>query len=263
MGDTFRLGRIAGVHVGFHWSLLFIAGLLVVQLVGLLDSDGPSAWLLAVVGAGLFLGSVLLHELGHSVAAQRNGIEVDGISLVFFGGVARLRGEPRTPGAEFRIAAAGPAMNVVLLGVFWALAAAIDGAVENSMVADVFWWLGIVNLILAVFNLLPASPLDGGKILKAGLWRWSGDQARALVLAGRAGQVLGWALVAVSLWRLRVDGAVALWMAMIGWLIIAGAGAEVREGQRRARRQAMGGLPDVVPGLPWPPPHDRTSDRHP
>lgn len=261
MGDTFRLGRIAGVDVGFHWSLLGIAAIIVLQIIDRLPTGGPGAVALAVVGATLFLGSVLLHELGHSVAAQRDGIGVDGISLVFFGGVARLRSEPKTPGAEFRVAVAGPAMNVLLVAVFWGLAWGVDAVSAGAPLADVLRWLGVVNVILAVFNLLPASPLDGGKILKAALWRWTDDQSRGMVLAGRAGQVLGWALVALSLLQLRAAGAGALWMAMIGWLILAGAGAEVREGRRRARRRATGGLPEVVPGLPWPPPHDRAPDR--
>lgn len=263
MGDTFRLGRIAGVDVGFHWSLLFIAAVIVFQVTGQVAADGVAAFALGVLGALLFLGSILLHELGHSVVARHEGLEVDGISLVFFGGVARLRGEPQTPGAEFRIAGAGPAASGMLAALFWGAGVGLDGLSPGSSLADVLLWLGLLNLILFVFNLLPASPLDGGRILKAALWRWWGDQSRAAIGAGRAGQVLGWALVALGVWQIRESGPLGLWTAMIGWLIIAGAGAEVQHARQRQRRRQLGDLPDVVPGLPWPPPHDRAPHRDP
>ncbi|MEO1065173.1 MAG: site-2 protease family protein [Actinomycetota bacterium] len=257
MGDTFRLGRIAGVSVGFHWSLIGVAVLIILQLAGQVRVDGVAALLLATVGALLFLGSVLLHELGHSVVARREGLEVDGVSLWLLGGVARLKGLPATPGAEFRIAFAGPAMSGLLAIGFFAAGVAVDAADWSYSVGFVLRWLGLLNAILFVFNLLPAAPLDGGRLLKAALWRWWGDPLRATIGAGRAGQALGAVLLGLGVLQLLRFGASGVWTAMIGWFVLAGAGYEVGVARDEQRRQGGGGLPSVVPGLPWPPPHDR------
>jgi Zn-dependent protease len=257
MGDTFRLGRIAGVSVGFHWSLIGVAVLIVLQLAGQMRADGAVAIALATTGAALFLGSVLIHELGHSLVARHEGLEVDGVSLWLLGGVARLRGQPATPGAEFRIAFAGPAMSGLLAIGFFAAGVAVDAAEWSDATGYVLRWLGLLNGILFVFNLLPAAPLDGGRLLKSVLWRWWGDPLRAAIGAGRAGQVLGALLLGVGVLQLLWFGAAGVWTAMIGWFVLAGAGFEVNTARDEQRRLRGGGLPSVVPGLPWPPPHDR------
>ena len=257
MGDTFRLGRIAGVSVGFHWSLLGVAVLIILQLAGELQGDRASTLALATVGAVLFLGSVLLHELGHSVVAQREGLEVDGVSLWLLGGVARLRGHPATPGAEFRIAFAGPAVSGLLAIGFFAVGVGVGELGWSSSVGDVLRWLGWLNAILFVFNLLPAAPLDGGRLLKAALWRWWRDPLRATIGAGRAGQGLGALLLGLGVFQLLRGFTPGVWTAMIGWFVLAAAGYEVGAARDEQRRQGGGGLPPVVPGLPWPPPHDR------
>ncbi|MEM9714724.1 MAG: site-2 protease family protein [Actinomycetota bacterium] len=257
MGDTFRLGRIAGVSVGFHWSLIGVALLIIVQLADQLAIEGAAGLGLATAGALLFLGSVLLHELGHSVVARREGLEVDGISLWLLGGVARLRGIPETPGAEFRIAFAGPAASGLLAVTFTALGLSLDAADTWSSVADVLRWLGVLNAILFVFNLLPAAPLDGGRLLKSALWRWWDDPLRATIGAGRAGQAFGAFLLGAGVLLIARSGISGIWIVMIGWFVFAGAGHEVRYAQAEQRRHGAGELPSVVPGLPWPPPHDR------
>ncbi|HWI03640.1 MAG TPA: site-2 protease family protein, partial [Acidimicrobiales bacterium] len=173
MNETIRLGRIAGVSVGLNWSLLVILLLITLGLAGgrfpaLYPDREPAAYILAALVAGvLFLASILAHEIGHAVVAQRNGIEVDGITLWLFGGVARLAGEAQDPGVELRVAGIGPLISVVVAVIAGAAALLLDGLGAPDLVVGVAAWLATINLILAIFNLVPAAPLDGGRILGA------------------------------------------------------------------------------------------------
>jgi Zn-dependent protease len=204
MRPSIRLGRIAGIDVGIHWSLLVIGALLVGSLAGgELPSLAPNAhgsyFAAAVLAVLLFFASVLAHELAHSIVARRQGQTVEGITLWVLGGVSKMSSEARTAGDEFRVAVAGPATTLVLAAIFGGLAFAFDAVVApGTLLPTVAVWLAIVNLVLGLFNLLPGAPLDGGRILAAALWQRTGDHRRGQISAARAGRTVGIVLVAGS-----------------------------------------------------------------
>ena len=198
MRPTFRLGRVAGVEVGFHWSLLAIGALLVGSLAGSMLPDAvPNAhgsyFSAAVLAVVLFFGSILAHELAHSIVARRQGQTVNGITLWLLGGVSELGSEAKSANDELRVAIAGPATSIALGVAFGALALAFDAILPSGgLVPTVAWWLAIVNVILGLFNLLPGSPLDGGRVLTALLWKFRGNRRNARRSARLApGRVLG------------------------------------------------------------------------
>lgn len=224
------LGRIAGVRIGAHWSALATVGLFTVVLGRWLSSaHGSSAevWVCAVAGAVGLSAALLAHEMAHTIVARGHDMHVERVVLWLLGGVSELREEPPNPKADLRIALAGPltsaALGAVLLG-----AAALLGRVVPAPVRDVLAWLAIMNLVLAVFNLLPGAPLDGGRVLRAVLWHRGGDQFRATVIAARAGRVLGFALVVAGLAEIVVLGDLSgLWLAMLGWFLSTAARVEL------------------------------------
>lgn len=237
MSETLRLGWVAGVRVGINWSVLVIFTLITVGLAAgrfpLLHPDlHPVAYAVAGLAAGfVFFGSLLAHELSHALVARRNGVAVEGITLWLFGGVAKLEGEPSNPGADLRIAGIGPLVSFVLAGFFAAIALSLDGQ-AHELVVGVFGWLALINLVLAVFNLIPAAPLDGGRILRAFLWWRRGDRLTAAVSAARAGRVFGWLLIGLGIAEVVVGaGLGGLWIALIGWFITAAARSEEQYAQ--------------------------------
>jgi Zn-dependent protease len=242
MNGNLSIGRYGGVEVRLNWSLLAVVALIVWSLTdGVFPSQNPglshNTYLgMAVVASLLFLASIVLHELAHSWVALREGIEVDSITLWLFGGVSQLKGRFASPGAEFRVAVSGPLVSIGLgvLFVFIALAGA------PSAVDGVAAWLGYINLILAAFNLLPASPLDGGRVLHAVLWRAKGDFAWATRVASEVGQVFGYLFIALGLAMFVFEGSFSgAWLAFIGWFLLQGARAEARY---VATEQALGDL---------------------
>ncbi|MFE4175517.1 site-2 protease family protein [Streptomyces sp. NPDC056909] len=257
MRATFSLGRIAGVRIGVHWSVLVI---FVLIALGLAEGRFPQVypghavglyWVAALITSLLFFASLLAHELAHAVVARHNGVQVDDIVLWLLGGVARLRSEASDPGAELRIAGVGPLVSLVLGGLFalctWLL---LVGDVPR-LIVEAAAWLAAINVLLAVFNSIPAAPLDGGRLLRALLWWRTGDRLRATAGATAAGRVFGWLLVvagfALFIGTRAFDG---LWLALIGWFLITAATAEGRQAQVRGVlsgvpvRQAM--TPDPV-----------------
>jgi Zn-dependent protease/CBS domain-containing protein len=259
--DTFRLGRIAGVSVGVNWSLLAVAGLITFGLAGgryPLEAAGYSDGAYAAAGlvtAVLFLGSVLLHELSHALVARREGLQVEGISLWLLGGVTRIEGEAASPGAEVRISGSGPLTSFLLGGVFLGFAALADTVGVADLAVAVSAWLGMINVLLAVFNVLPGAPLDGGRLVHAFVWWRNGDRLRATVAASRAGRVLGFSLIALGVALFAYNGtADGLWLSVIGWFLMGAARTE--QGQAQLRH-ALDGItvgdvmtpdPDVAPG---------------
>ncbi|WP_431911361.1 site-2 protease family protein [Micromonospora carbonacea] len=236
MRASFRIGRIAGVPVGVNWSVLVIFGLIAWGLAGSQFPrsypDRPTwAYVLAGLSAAVvfFLG-LLAHEVSHAVVAKRNGLEVSGITLWLFGGVAELRGEARDPGAELRIAGVGPLVSLVVGVFFGGVAALLALAGVHGLLLGALAWLAGINVLLAVFNVLPAAPLDGGRLLRAAVWKATGDRTRASVVAARAGWILGALLIGLGLWQfLRGAGVGGLWLALIGWFLIGAAGMEERQ----------------------------------
>jgi len=242
--QSVRLGTYAGIPVGVHWSVAVIFGLVTWELA---DIVFPSAyggtraayWVTALVAAVLFFGSLLAHEVSHAVVARHHGIAVRSITLWLFGGVAQLEGEAHTAGADFRIAAVGPGTSLLLVGAFAAVEAFMSAAGVHGLVGAVPSWLWKMNLLLAVFNLIPAAPLDGGRILRAGLWARSGDRTRATVIAARVGRGFGIVLVVVGIALfVGYDDVYGLWPAFLGWFLFVAARAE--EGAAMARRGLQG-----------------------
>ncbi|MDG4796314.1 site-2 protease family protein [Micromonospora sp. WMMD1082] len=236
MRASFRLGRIVGVPVGVNWSVLVIFALiwwgLSANLFPQSYPDRPvAAYLLAgLTAAVVFFLGLLAHEVSHAVVARRNGLGVEGITLWLFGGVAELRGEARTPGAELRIAGVGPLVSLIIGAFFGAIAMVLALAGGQGLLLGVMAWLGGINLLLAVFNILPAAPLDGGRLLRAAVWKATGDRTRGSVVAARAGWILGVVLIGLGLWRfLTGAGAGGLWLALIGWFLIGAATMEERQ----------------------------------
>lgn len=181
MRDAIPLGRIAGFVVNVHWSVLVILWLFTWSLATMLPGTvgGYPAvvyWLLGAGGAVMLLASLLAHELAHAVVARRAGVSVESVTLWLFGGVTALGGEAKTPKAAFRIAFAGPATSLALSATFGALAITLAGVRTPAIVISVAWWLATVNLLLGLFNLLPGAPLDGGRLVRAYLWRRHGDE---------------------------------------------------------------------------------------
>lgn len=233
MSESLRIGTIAGVRVGVNWSVGVILALLVLGLAAgrfpYLYPDLPG---LAYVAAGtiagvVFLASLLAHELAHAIVARRNGVEVEAITLWMFGGVAKLEGEPADPGADLRVAAVGPLVSLVLTVVFALGAVVLDFSGAPALVVGTLQWLALINLLLALFNLIPAAPLDGGRILRAMWWWRTGDRTAAAVGAARAGRGFGWFLVAGGIALALLGGGIAgLWFVLIGWFISAAARSE-------------------------------------
>ncbi|HET9601424.1 MAG TPA: site-2 protease family protein [Acidimicrobiales bacterium] len=238
MNDTFRLGQIGGVTVGVHWSVLAIVSLLTWSLASrTLPESAPgyaggAYWAAAFIGALGLLLAILVHELCHALVARRHGVEVEGITLWMFGGVARLTTQARDAATELRIALAGPAASVVIGTVCFVLAAVSYALGGPELAIAALMWLGVINIILALFNLLPGAPLDGGRVLTAVLWKRSGNERLARVRAARAGRIVGQVLIGVGLLELALIGAVGgVWLALIGWFLTAAARAEEREGE--------------------------------
>jgi Zn-dependent protease len=237
MKDTVRLGRIAGVNVGLHWSLLLIGGLLGGQLAGRrFPANAPgysnAEYLMgAVATAVIFLGCVLTHELSHAVVARRRGMGVDGITLSFLGGATRMTSHPPTPMAELAVAGVGPLTNFAIGGVTLGFSAAARVGAASPLLIDALTWLGVINLVLAVFNALPGAPLDGGRVLHALVWNRHNDQRRASRVASRAGELVGTILAAVGLFDFAFarSGGAGLWIAFVGWFLRTTARAELLE----------------------------------
>src|SRR6266536_2471054 len=202
---------IGGFRVGFDWSVVIVLGLVAWSLASqVLPSGFPghssqAYWIAALAAAGLFLGSLVVHELSHAIAARRvAGVEVEDITFWLFGGVARIRGELPTPRVQLLVAGIGPLTSLALGVVFWGMALLLAQLGAGSLVAGTLLWLGVMNGTLAVFNLIPGSPLDGGRVLHAILWRLRGDRTRAALTAARVGQGLGAARGEAQVAALRI-----------------------------------------------------------
>ncbi|MBX3497455.1 MAG: site-2 protease family protein [Parvibaculum sp.] len=222
-GAQIRLFRLAGFNVNLDVSWIFIALLISWTLAtGYFptfypDLDAATYWSMGIVGAmGLFL-SIILHELSHSIVARRFDIPISGITLFIFGGVAQLEKEPPTPRAEFMMAIAGPIASYVLAAGFYLVGAAALAAGLPETVSGVARYLALINLILATFNMVPAFPLDGGRVYRAWLWGRTGDMNEATRRASRVGQAFGLGLIALGVFSLFSGNLIAgIWWGLIG-----------------------------------------------
>ncbi|WP_343035269.1 site-2 protease family protein [Halovulum dunhuangense] len=232
--------NLFGLRINLSPSWFLVAALVVWSLSQRYFPDalpGLGRWDYVWIGVlamlGLF-GSLVLHELAHALVARQNGVTVGGITLFLFGGVAELKSEPGTPGAEFRIAAVGPAMSLALALGMAAAAALARRAGLAAPVPALLDYLSLANLVLALFNLLPAFPLDGGRILRAGLWRLRGNPGEATRISGAISQAIAWGLILLGFLSLFAGGSVdALWLILIGFFLATVAASTVRQIEMR------------------------------
>src|ERR1700690_1428229 len=230
--DTLRLGQLFGIRVGVSrwWFLvLFFVIYALNGYFGQILPDGTQAFVVAVIGALLFFATVVGHELGHALVARHQGMTIEGVDLWALGGFTRTRGETASPGGGFRMAAAGPAVNALVIAVCVALGLAfgsfrhfldvalLESGLHVSAPLVVLGWLALINFVLLVFNLLPAFPLDGGRIARALVWKLTGDPNRATRACARLGELFGMLVTARGV-ALTFDGYVAsgLWFVLIG-----------------------------------------------
>lgn len=229
MTPTIRIGRLFGIEIGFNWSLIFIFALVAWTLatnvlpVGAPGHASVAYWGIAIAGAALFYVCLLVHEMSHALVARRKGVKVAGITLWLFGGVSRLDGEPDSPGADALIAGAGPAASFVLA----LIALGLTVITSDALLANLFGWLTFVNVALGLFNLIPAFPLDGGRLLGAFLWWRSGSRQRGVHNAVRVGRVFAYLMIAGGALELFFGGVVnGIWIAFIGWFLLSAAASE-------------------------------------
>ncbi|HEX6567562.1 MAG TPA: site-2 protease family protein, partial [Acidimicrobiales bacterium] len=241
MNEDIRFGRIAGVAVGASWSLLVVVMLITWTVAaGVLpagETDYPTAvyWAVAAVTAVAFVASLLAHELAHAVVARSRGMPVEGITLWMFGGVSRLGGDAPDARSELRMAVVGPLTSLALGIVLVAAAIGLGAAGAPVVAVDAVAWLGLMNVALAVFNMLPAFPLDGGRVLRALLWLRTGDPHRATTVASRAGVAFGYGLMALgALGFVGGMGVGGIWLLFLGWIVLEAARAELAGFELRA-----------------------------
>jgi len=255
---SFRLGRVAGFAIDVDLSWFLILALVTYSLAaGYFPHFYPefgigTNWLVALVAALLLFASVLAHELMHSVVARRYGIDLEGITLFMFGGVAKTTAEPRTPQQELAIAAVGPATSLLIGALFWALGMLAIGAHAAHALIALLGYLSLINIALAAFNLLPGFPLDGGRVLRALLWWGTHSLERATRWASYSGQAIGYVLMLSGVFGVFGGSLLGgLWRIFIGWFLVGAAQASYEQVvMRRALsgvsvRRAM--LPDIAP----------------
>lgn len=244
MRGSLRLGRVLGIEVGVHWSWLFVLLLVVWFLEATLLTDHFSEWTAAqrwaasVLAAVLGFGSVLLHEVSHSLVARRLGLRVRSITLLAFGGVTNLAREPETPRQEFLVAAAGPVTSLLLalsFSVLW-----ITFWRVSEPVGVLAAYLAVVNGMLGVLNLLPGFPLDGGRILRSTIWSVSGNRLQATGVARWAGGLIAFGLVGAGvIVTFTVSLISGFWFILVGWFLW---GASGHSYERAKLREVLGGI---------------------
>lgn len=264
--NTRQVGTFRGIPIKLHWGAVAVAavlGLLVANgvLPEVVPGMSSGAYLVAgaIAGASL-LASILIHEAAHAVVAQRYGVDVSSITLWFLGGVAHLEDEAPNPKAEAQIAGAGPASSLAIAALFLSLGWAVAVSAVSPLLSATLFWIGGLNAVLGIFNLLPGAPLDGGRLLHAWLWKRSGDRSRATVGASKAGRVVGLIVIAVGAVEFLAGNFGGLWTAFIGWFLYGAASQEAKAGRLtavlRGRRlsEIMAPLPPSIAN--WSPLHD-------
>jgi len=236
-GSSIQLARIFGIRIGASpsWFVVLFVFIYVMSdtFRNVLDGSSTQAYVVAVIAVMLFFTSIVLHELGHAVVAQQAGITIRGIDLWFFGGVAKMSADPDTPGKEFRIAVAGPLVTLAIVGVCTALVAAISHDpvldvilfspdVHISPALALLGFLAFINAAVFVFNMVPAFPLDGGRIARAVVWSVTGNRNRATRIAGRIGEGFAYLLIGFGVFLVArgsdtvLDG---IWLGVLGWFL--------------------------------------------
>ena len=229
---SIQLARVFGIRIGASPSWFVVLFIMIIGLSSSYTDRYPdtTAYSVAVASAALFFVSLTLHELGHALVARRHGIGIAGIDLWFFGGIAKLDRDSRSPGEEFRISAAGPAVTLLIIVLCVAIGLAISGSQDfldavalngnPSPGLALLGWLALVNAFLFVFNMVPAFPLDGGRIARAAAWKITGDRNRGTRFSARLGQIFSYVLVGGGIYLLvRGDPYTGLWFIVLGWFL--------------------------------------------
>ena len=240
MHETIRFGHIAGVKVGANWSVLFIAWLLAFGLAeGSLPELAPGYasgvyWVVAIAAALVFFASLLAHEMAHALMARSIGLPVEGIVLWALGGVSRLGGDAPTARDELRIAVAGPATSLAIGAATFVVTVALGEFGAPDLLVAAMAWLATINVVLGLFNLAPAFPLDGGRVVRAILWARTGNRLEATRRAAAVGRIVGYGLIGGGAALFMFGGLFqGLWFALIGWFVISLATAETAQVEQR------------------------------
>lgn len=248
-----NLFSVRGIRISVDYSWFLVLFLIIIWLSAfyrdvLGPGDDTGAYALAVASALLFFGSILLHELGHALVSVRHGIAISGITLWMFGGVARMEQDSDSPGTEFKVAIAGPAVTAIIVVLCVALglllagadefrdAALVEDTTDASPIAALIAWLGSINLLVLLFNLVPAFPLDGGRIARAIAWKVTGNRTSATRFAATLGQGFAYILIAVGIF-LAFQGDIigGIWLAVIGFILNGSARGAIAQSQITSR----------------------------
>jgi Zn-dependent protease len=263
---NFQLGHIFGIRIGVSASWFFVLFFLIYWLGSeyfpqILNGSPTTAYAVAVGGALGYFASLILHELGHALAARRLGIPIAGIDLWFFGGLSQMRREPQTASEEFKVAAAGPAVTFVLFAICFAVGAVLASGSHITDVAltrqgfkttpalALVGWLAFINGILLLFNIVPAFPLDGGRIARALIWWRTGDRNRATSLTGRSGQAFALVLGLLGVWAFASGATLGLFTLLLAFILYQAAGGAVLQGAlgRRIQNVTVADIMDREP----------------
>src|SRR5829696_1110819 len=275
-GSSFKLARVFGIRIGVNASWFIVLFLFIYLFQGSFEeklaSSDTTAFGVAVVAAVLFFGSILLHELGHAVAARREGIEVSGIELFLFGGVMKMSRDTDSPGAEFRVAAAGPLVTLLIVIVGGLITMGVWGsdrlfdsvALTGDQSEDIpIVLLSVLvgfNLLLLGFNLIPAFPLDGGRIARAVAWRITGDRGKATRFAARIGQGFAILMIGYGIYVVAGGDPWGLWTVMLGWLLGSAARSAILQSDFTDRLEGIT-VADLMDAEPVTIPADTPADR--
>lgn len=226
MKGSFKIGKIKGILIEVNASWFIIFGLVTYTLAAgyfptnYPDFDPTTRWVSSAVIALMFFLSVLLHELSHSLVSIKLGMPVKSITLFIFGGIAQIEQEPDDPIKELKMAIAGPAMSILLGALFYLLAVIFNGMGVPKAAIVSAGYLSTINFTLAIFNLFPAFPLDGGRVLRAIIWRFSGNLQRATRISSTMGSIFGYLLIALGIYVILGNDLInGIWFVFIGWFI--------------------------------------------
>jgi len=235
MQNDIRLGKIFGVEIFISYSWFFIFALVTITLsFGFFPGQFPKQSTTTNVAVGLFasalfFSSLLFHELSHAYVANLNDIPIKKITLFIFGGMSQMSEEPHTPGAEFKMAVAGPASSFLLAGLFYAIYRGMFLAGLPTPFYAAFFWLADINFFLALFNLAPGFPLDGGRVLRATVWSMTKNMEKATNIASKAGQGVGFALISFGVLLFLMGQVGGVWLVLLGWFLNQSAVASFRQ----------------------------------
>lgn len=244
---SFRIGRVWGfpIEIDVSWFVIFalFAWSLSTIVFPQMLPNAPASldWALGTVATLLLFASVLVHELAHSYVAVKNHLPIGGITLFLFGGVSKMTEEPRNPRLELRMSVAGPLTSLVLGGLFWAIGVGARAIGAPLPLIAVAGYLALINVLLAIFNLLPGFPLDGGRVLRAILWQTTGSLERATRYASYSGQAFGYLFMLLGLFMLFSGNFIGgIWLGLIGWFLVSMAQSAY---QQMVLQRALSGVP--------------------